>query len=121
MPLDVKELSSGSEERTSVTYPGYCLPYNVTRWVIGHGFSGSFPNSLQVRKGELRNIHIAGTGNARVKGQNPIFTDRFTANPACTVVSDRIYALVGEDNTGVGGWFSMPHWLAYSSDNNPLY
>ena len=121
MTLDVKELSSGSEERTSVTYPGYCLPYNVTRWVIGHGFSGSFPNSLQVRKGELRNIHIAGTGNARVKGQNPIFTDRFTANPACTVVSDRIYALVGEDNTGVGGWFSMPHWLAYSSDNKPLY
>ena len=34
MTLDVKELSSGSEERTSVTYPGYCLPYNVTRWVI---------------------------------------------------------------------------------------
>ena len=56
MTLDVKELSSGNEERTSVSYPGYCLPYNVTRWVIGHGFPGGFPNSLQVRKGELRNI-----------------------------------------------------------------
>ena len=117
MTLDVKELSSGNEERTSVSYPGYCLPYNVTRWVIGHGFPGGFPNSLQVRKGELRNIHIAGTGNARVKGQNPIFTDRFTADPACTVVGDRIYAFVGEDKAGVGGWFSMPHWVAYSSDD----
>lgn len=117
MTLSVRELSSGNVQQVSIGYPGYCLPYNVTKWVIGHGFPGGFPNSLQVRKGELRNIHISGTGNTRVKGQNPIFTDRFTADPACTVVGDRLYAYVGEDKAHVGGWFTMPHWIAYSTDN----
>lgn len=117
MTLVVREQSSGNKQQTSICYPGYCLPYNVTKWVIGHGFPGGFPNSLQVRKGEIRNIHIAGIGNTRVKGQNPIFTDRFTADPACTVVGNRLYAYVGEDKANVGGWFTMPHWIAYSTDN----
>ena len=33
------------------------------------------------------------------------------------VVGDRIYAFVGEDKAGVGGWFNMPHWVAYSSSD----
>jgi hypothetical protein len=117
MQLTVKELSTGTTQQAAVTYPGDCLPYHVTRWVVGHGFPGGFPNSLQVRKGEIRQLAISGTGNARVKGQNPIFTDRFTADPACTVIGNRIYAYVGEDKAGPGGWFNMPHWVAYSSDN----
>lgn len=103
------------EEIRTVRYKGYALRYHVSRWVVGHGFPGGFPNSLQVRNGEIKNLFIAGVGKERVKGQNPIFTDQFTADPACTVIGDRIYAYVGVDKAGVGGWFYMPHWVAYSS------
>lgn len=115
LTLKVKSQQTGTEEAKSVTYPGFALPYHVTRWVVGHGFPGGFPNSLQVRKGDIKNLSFTGTGKARVEGQNPIFTDQFTADPACTVIGDRIYAYVGIDKTRVGGWFSMPHWVAYSS------
>lgn len=105
----------GTASSASVAYDGHALPYHVGRWVIGHGFPGGFPNSLQVRDGEIRNLAISGKGLDRIKGQNPIFTDRFTADPACTVVGDRLYAYVGEDKAAPGGWFSMPHWVVYST------
>lgn len=117
MNLIVKSSDSGKTDTASIVYPGYALTYNVTGWVIGRGFPGGFPNSLQVRNGKIKNIEIEGVGKERVKGQNPIFTDKFTADPACTVIGDRIYAFVGEDQAGVGGWFKMPHWLAYSSED----
>lgn len=100
---------------TKASYPGVALPYHVTPWTIGRGFPGGFPNSLQVRDGYLANVRISGTGFPRRPGQNPLFTDRFTADPACTVVGDTIYAYVGEDLAAPGGWFNMPHWLCYSS------
>ena len=100
---------------TAVTYSGYALRYDVTRWVVGHGFPGGFPNSLQVRQGDIKGLSISGEAKARVEGQNPIFIDQFTADPACTVIGDRIYAYVGVDKAGVGGWFNMPYWVAYSS------
>ena len=115
--LTVKATDNGYKESKSVSYKGFALPYNVTRWVVGHGFPGGFPNSLQVRNGEIKNLVIQGTGKKRIQGQNPIFTDRFTADPACTVIGDKIYAYVGEDNAGVGGWFNMSHWIAYSSSD----
>lgn len=105
----------GGNSYQKVTYPGNALPYKVGRWVIGHGYPGGFPNSLQVRNGEIRNLRISGLGLDRRPGQNPIFTDRFTADPACTVVGDRLYVYVGEDTASPGGWFSMPHWVAYST------
>ena len=105
----------GHSEQASVDNKGYALGYNVTRWVVGHGFPGGFPNSLQVRKGSIKQLCISGAGKARVLGQNPIFTDQFTADPACTVIGDRIYAYVGVDRAGVGGWFYMPEWAVYSS------
>lgn len=101
----------------SVSYDGDALPYHIGRWVVGHGFPGGFPNSLQVRNGEIKGLSISGSGLPRKQGQNPIFTDRFTADPACTVIGDRLYAYVGEDKAGPGGWFSMPHWVAYSTDD----
>lgn len=101
----------------SVQYNGNALPFRVGRWIIGHGFPGGFPNSLQVRNGEIKNLSISGEGLERVSGQNPIFTDRFTADPACTVVGDRLYAYVGEDMAQPGGWFTMPHWVAYSTSD----
>lgn len=98
-----------------VCYEGPALPYNVTPWTIGRGFPGGFPNSLQVRDGFLSGLSVSGRGFARRPGQNPLFTDRFTADPACMVVGDTIYAYVGEDMASPGGWFNMPHWLCYSS------
>lgn len=115
MTLTVRSCDTGKTATSRIDYPGFALTYNVTKWVIGRGFPGGFPNSLQVRNGLIRNLKIEGIGKERVKGQNPIFTDRFTADPACTVVGDRIYAFVGEDKAGVGGWFNMPHWVLYSS------
>ncbi len=109
LTLTVRTCDNGAEASQSVVYKGYALPYNVARWVVGHGFPGGFPNSLQVRNGRMRDLATEGTGRGRIPGQNPIFTDAFTADPACTVVGDRIYAFVGEDKAGIGGWFNMPH------------
>ena len=105
----------GSGERGSLRYPGKALRHNASLWVIGHGFPGGFPNALQVRDGAIRNLEICGAPLPRVAGQNPLFTDRFTADPAFTVVGNTVYAYVGEDCAGPGGWFNMPHWLCYSS------
>lgn len=100
---------------SKVRYKGTALLCNATPWVIGRGFPGGFPNSLQVLKGEIAHVRISGSGLARKSGENPLFTDCFTADPACLVDGDRIYAYVGEDKASPGGWFSMPHWLCYSS------
>ena len=117
LTLTVKNELTGKMESASVTYPGYALRYNVSRLIVGRGVPGGFPNSLQVRRGDIKGIAFSGVGKERVVGQNPIFTDQFTADPACTVIGDRIYAYVGIDKAGVGGWFNMPHWVAYSSDD----
>lgn len=118
LQLTVTPRTSGTQPITStVTYHGYALPYYTGRWVVGRGFPGGFPNALQVRNGEISHLTISTQGIERKAGQNPLFTDRFTADPACTVVGNRIYAYVGEDRARVGGWFYMPHWVCYSSDN----
>lgn len=104
-----------SPDKSSVTYPGPVIPSMASRWVIGRGYPGGFPNSLQVRKGAVRNFSVSGSGRNRRDAENPIFTDRFTADPACTVIGDRLYAFVGEDCAAPGGWFTMPHWVAYST------
>lgn len=103
----------GKSEQLS--YTGKALRHNASLWVIGHGFPGGFPNSLQVRGGAIRNLEISGAPLPRVAGQNPLFTDKFTADPAFTVIGNNVYAYVGEDCAGPGGWFYMPHWLCYSS------
>ncbi len=104
-----------NRHEASVIYPGPVMPALASRWVIGRGYPGGFPNSLQVRKGIIRNLSISGEGRKQLKGENPIFTDRFTADPACTVIGDRLYAYVGEDCAAPGGWFTMPQWVAYST------
>ena len=102
---------------SSMRYPGNALRHNASIWVIGHGFPGGFPNALQVREGAIRNLEISGSPMPRVEGQNPLFTDCFTADPAFTVIGDTVYAYVGIDKAGPGGWFYMPHWLCYSSSD----
>ena len=102
-------------QSAQLIYSGKALRHNCSLWVIGHGFPGGFPNALQVRNGDLRNLYISGEPLPRVDGQNPLFTGIFTADPAFTVVGNTVYAYVGEDKAGVGGWFHMPHWLCFSS------
>lgn len=99
----------------TIKYPGKALRHNASLWTIGHGFPGGFPNSLQVRKGAIRNLEICGEPLPRTDGQNPLFTDSFTADPAFLVVGDTVYAYVGQDKAAPGGWFNMPGWLCYSS------
>lgn len=114
-PSDVPADSALGENYKSVLYPGDALPYIPGRWVVGHGYPSGYPNSLQLRRGEVGNLSIKGVGRAPMRGANPLFTDRFTADPAGLVTDGRIYLYVGEDCATPGGWFSMPHWVAYSS------
>lgn len=116
MILSVGKSDGQQEPQTTRTnYQGYAIPHRVGRWVVGRGYPGGFPNSLQVLDGQIAHVKIHTTGLERKTGENPIFGDRFTADPACTVVGDIIYAYVGEDKADVGGWFNMPHWVCYSS------
>lgn len=48
-------------------------------------------------------------------GSNPLFRDRFTADPAPLVVGDRLYLYVGHDEARDGEMFNMRQWLAYST------
>ena len=89
----VLSLSVDGQTET-LTYPGKALRHNASNWVVGHGFPGGFPNALQVREGAIRNLEISGSPLERVEGQNPLFTDKFTADPAFTVVGNTVYAYV---------------------------
>ncbi len=115
LTLSVSADEGKNWDEISLDYSGPVLPSMASRWVIGRGYPGGYPNSLQVRKGAIRDLSISGTGRERQAGENPIFTDRLTADPACTVIGDRLYAFVGEDCAAPGGWFTMPHWVAYST------
>lgn len=103
------------EKPSSITFKGKALRSDVGMWVIGRGFLGGFPNSLQVLDGGIDEVKISGEALPRVVGQNPLFTDAFTADPAITVIGNTVYAYVGQDKASVGGWFNMPNWLCYST------
>lgn len=103
------------EKPSSITFKGKALRSDVGMWVIGRGFPGGFPNSLQVLDGGIDEVKISGEALPRVVGQNPLFTDAFTADPAITVIGNTVYAYVGQDKASVGGWFNMPNWLCYST------
>ena len=98
-----------------MTIPGITMQHNAGMWVIGRGFPGGFPNSLQVQDGAIDEVKIWGEALPHVAGQNPLFTDAFTADPTALVVGDTVYAYVGRDTATPGGWFNMPEWLYYSS------
>ncbi|KRG70687.1 glycoside hydrolase [Pseudoxanthomonas dokdonensis] len=46
---------------------------------------------------------------------NPLFHDRFTADPAPLVVGDRLYLYVGHDEAQRDEMFNMREWLVYST------
>jgi len=116
--LSIQVKPSGQEayeKATSISFKGTALPHNTGMWVIGRGFPGGFPNSLQVFDGGIDEVKISGEALPRIAGQNPLFTDAFTADPAITVIGNTVYAYVGQDKASVGGWFNMPNWLCYST------
>lgn len=116
MQIEVKASSEKSfGKSSSITFNGPALRSDAGTWVIGRGFPGGFPNSLQVLDGAIDEVKISGEALPRVTGQNPLFTDAFTADPAATVVGDTVYLYVGHDKASVGGWFNMPEWLCYST------
>ncbi len=117
MSADTADRSDCEEYNGYLLYEGDALPYIPGRWIIGHGYPSGCTNSLQLRRGEVGDLSIRGIGRRHQPGTNPIFTDRFTADPAALVTGDRIYVYVGEDMAVPGGWFTMPHWVAYSSDD----
>ncbi|NLX26928.1 MAG: family 43 glycosylhydrolase, partial [Lentisphaerae bacterium] len=102
-------------EPGSTTFDGPAPRRDAGLWVIGRGFPGGFPNHLQVFDGAIDEVRISGEPLPRVPGQNPLFTDAFTADPAALVVGDTVYVYVGHDTASPGGWFNMPEWLCYSS------
>ena len=114
--FEVKPSSQSSFSKpSSITFKGKALRSDAGMWVIGRGFPGGFPNSLQVLDGGIDEVKISGEALPRVAGQNPLFTDAFTADPAITVIGNTVYAYVGQDKASVGGWFNMPNWLCYST------
>ena len=99
----------------SIVFEGPALKREAGMWIIGRGYPGGFPNSLSVLDGGIDEVRISGEALPRVAGQNPLFTDKFTADPAALVVGNTVYVYVGHDAASVGGWFNMPEWLCYSS------
>ncbi len=113
--LGVKASATSEYKVASLTYPGMAVRHNAGQWVIGRGFPGNAPNKLAVLDGAIDEVRISGRERAYVPGQNPVFRDEFTADPAALVVGDTVYAYVGLDKAGVGRWFNMPGWLCYST------
>lgn len=52
---------------------------------------------------------------AFVSGENPIFRNSFTADPAPLVHNGRLYIYVGKDEAKDGEMFTMTAWLCYST------
>ncbi|MDP4208853.1 MAG: glycoside hydrolase family 43 protein [Bacteroidota bacterium] len=116
MQIEVKPSSQKSFGKpSSISFSGPAMRSDAGTWVIGRGFPGGFPNSLAVLDGAIDEVRISGEAMPRVAGQNPLFTDAFTADPAATVIGDKLYLYVGQDKASPGGWFNMPNWLCYST------
>lgn len=65
-------------------------------------------------------IGLSGLGGANAQtpnrpGSNPLFHDRFTADPAPLVVGDRLFLYVGHDEAKDDEMFNMREWLVYST------
>lgn len=51
----------------------------------------------------------------RIAGENPLFTDAWTADPAPMVYRDTLYLYVGHDNAHGNEMFTMTDWLVYTT------
>lgn len=56
------------------------------------------------------------TGESKANaGENPIFRNIFTADPAPLVVNDTLYVYVGHDEAAEGQMFNITEWVVYST------
>ena len=62
-------------------------------------------------------LSFSGIGFAQdyKPGENPIFRDQFTADPATLVYNDTLFVFVGHDEAGEGQMFNITEWVAYST------
>lgn len=117
LKLGVKPSEKEEYKFADTSYQGLAVRHNAGMWIVGRGFPGGYPNSLQVLDGYIDEVSIKGMERPYEPGQNPLFRDEFTADPAVAVYKNKAYAYVGVDKAGVGGWFNMPGWLCYSSED----
>lgn len=118
LTIEVKpSINTAFTNSASITFKGLSMVHNAGQWIIGRGYPGGFPNSLSVLDGGIDEVRISGESMSRSIGQNPIFNDAFTADPAALVVDDKVYVYVGHDTASPGGWFNMPEWLCYSTSD----
>jgi arabinoxylan arabinofuranohydrolase len=57
----------------------------------------------------------AHEGPGAEPGSNPLFRDKFTADPAPLVVGDRLFLYTGHDEAQRDEMFNMREWLVYST------
>lgn len=58
---------------------------------------------------------VSGIAGEYRPGENPIFRNIFTADPAPLVVGDTLYVYVGHDEAGEGQMFNITEWVVYST------
>ncbi|MCW8126550.1 glycoside hydrolase family 43 protein [Microbulbifer halophilus] len=58
---------------------------------------------------------VSGVSEEYEPGENPIFRNIFTADPAPLVVGDTLYVYVGHDEAGEGQVFNITEWVVYST------
>ena len=58
---------------------------------------------------------VAGGDTVPAPGSNPLFRDKFTADPAPMVIGNRLYLYVGHDQATGDEMFNMREWLVYST------
>ena len=58
---------------------------------------------------------IPGYAEELKSGENPIFRNIFTADPAPLVVDDTLYVYVGHDEASEGQMFNITEWVVYST------
>jgi hypothetical protein len=57
----------------------------------------------------------AGLAEEYAPGENPIFRNIFTADPAPLVVGDTLFVYAGHDEAGAGELFNIAEWVVYST------
>ncbi|WP_308365646.1 MULTISPECIES: glycoside hydrolase family 43 protein [unclassified Microbulbifer] len=63
----------------------------------------------------LTTFAASGLAKEYKPGENPIFRNIFTADPAPLVVGDTLYVYVGHDEAGEGQMFNITEWVVYST------
>lgn len=64
--------------------------------------------------GQAQQANLVGKDTLITVKGNPLFTHKYTADPAALVVGDTFYLYAGQD-TGDGRGYNIPNWLVFST------